>query len=310
MTLQLHQKITVAEAQAWLTAQTEAIFSKLGNDSPSTEFLTDEFLMDTRPKDFKYRKPRVSKKSSGSESERSEEDYDDSRCDARVWCGGFGAQCTRKKDAGFRCCKTHQKAVDQFGIPKEGFINEDRPDYHFGDESKPFMNWKDSAVEKPTKTTKSTSGKPRSPSKCSVCGELGHNKRKCSENPANTVVDNTVDTTSSNNTVVKEVVDVMVNQVVDQLDTDISLTDSQETAAGTGLTGETTEETTEETTVETTEETAEERTTCLLDGITYYYKANMVVYDEDDDEVGTFENAAIAFDKASAKMHTMKVAAL
>ena len=76
-------------------------------------------------------------------------------------------------------------------MPKEGFITESRPDYHYGDESKSFIPWKDSTVEKPTKS-RNKSTKPRKPTKCSICGVVGHNKRKCPENPENSDKDLTV----------------------------------------------------------------------------------------------------------------------
>jgi len=292
---QLHQKITVAETREWINLALQAA----GVESVDT-LLTDEFLSNCRPNDFKYRKPRVSKKSTASDAERSSEDYNEDLCDARVWVGGHGGQCSRKKSPGCRCCKTHQKAVEEFGMPKEGFITEARPDYHYGDESKSFIPWKDSTVEKPTKS-RNKSSKPRKPTKCSICGVVGHNKRKCPENPENSDKDLTVCQPCSDDSTSVE-----------------SLTESEVAAAGVGLVESSTEEPQPEPEPEPEPESKPDLETdednmvdCSLDGIEYVYeKDSMVVRDEDFDAVGTWDGAKIVFDRASAKMHAMKVAAL
>jgi len=303
MSLTLHERITIAEAQAWLAAQTEAILSKVSPDTSPEEFMTEEFIVGTRPQDFKYRKPRISKKSSGSESERSQEEYNEELCDARVWVGGHGGQCSRKKADGCRCCKTHQKAVDQFGLPKEGFINEFRPDYHYNDESKAFIPWKDSSVEKPNKGRKK-SDKARNPTKCSICGEIGHNKRKCPEVTKETheevpaqVVESVVDSEELEPTLEMTQEETPEETPVEEPTSPAFHPDE---AAGTGVESEPEPEADEEELVD-----------CTLEGIEYVYEKNtMIVRDADFDQVGMFKEGKIVFDKASGKMHAMKVAAM
>ena len=294
----LHQKITVAEAIAWIHA---VVVKATGVDN--REALTDEILVECRPKDFKYRKPRVSKKSSASDSERSQDDYNEDLCDARVWVGGYGGQCSRKKSPGCLCCKTHQKAVDEFGLPKEGYITGERPDYHYNDESKPFIPWKDSSVEKPTRS-RSASSKSRKPTKCSICGELGHNKRKCPENS---------DNADKELSICKPCTDAdSVSSITESV---ASLTVSEQGAAGVGFTESLPEPEPQPEPQPPSESDLEDDSDnmvdCSLEGIEYVYeKDTSIVRDEDFDQVGTWDGEKIVFDKSSLKMHAMKVAAL
>jgi len=174
--LDLFQKISGHEAKAWVTACLKA----RGIELEDAEVVA---LIDScRPEDFKNpRRPRVSKKVSSSSSERSSEDYDPARCDARVWLkGGFAGQCSCKKAGYGRLCKRHQSEADKNdGAVKNGFFNEDRPDYHYGDESKSFIPWHDSTVCKPVKDTSSSTDKPKKPRICSLCKCAGHTKRTC-----------------------------------------------------------------------------------------------------------------------------------
>ena len=173
--MDLFQKISGHEAKAWVTACLKA----RGIELEDAEVVS---LIDScRPEDFKNpRRPRVSKKVSSSSSERSSEDYEPTRCDARVWLkGGFAGQCSCKKGSG-RLCKRHQTEADKNdGAVKNGFFNEDRPDYHYGDESKTFIPWHDSTVCKPVKDTSSSTDKPKKPRICSLCKCAGHTKRTC-----------------------------------------------------------------------------------------------------------------------------------
>jgi len=173
--LDLFQKISGHEAKAWVTACLKA----RGIELEDAEVVS---LIDScRPEDFKNpRRPRVSKKVSSSSSERSSEDYEPTRCDARVWLkGGFAGQCSCKKGSG-RLCKRHQTEADKNdGAVKNGFFNEVRPDYHYGDESKSFIPWHDSTVCKPVKDTSSSTDKPKKPRICSLCKCAGHTKRTC-----------------------------------------------------------------------------------------------------------------------------------
>ena len=174
--MDLFQKISGHEAKAWVSACLKA----RGIELEDAEVVS---LIDScRPEDFKNpRRPRVSKKVSSSSSERSEADYVPTRCDARVWLkGGFAGQCSCKKAGYGRLCKRHQSEADKNdGAVKNGFFNEDRPDYHYGDESKTFIPWHDSTVCKPVKDTSSSTDKPKKPRICSLCKCAGHTKRTC-----------------------------------------------------------------------------------------------------------------------------------
>ena len=130
---------------------------------------------------FYPKKAKSSSRSSSTSSERSTMTYDPTRCDARVWLkGGFAGQCTCKKHESGSLCKRHQAEADKnSGMVKNGFFNSERPDYHYGDsENGAFIPWNDSTIDPPaskSKKTRSSSG----PRKCSLCGCVGHNKRKC-----------------------------------------------------------------------------------------------------------------------------------
>ena len=176
MSLNLQAKISVAEAHQWLANA----YAEVGAEVPQVEVLTS-----LRPKDFKCpRKPRVSKKSS-SGSEREAEDYDEVRCDARVWVhGGFAGQCTRKKVDGHGCfCKSHFKENDEKGGIKNGLITGERPTHHYGDEENKVIAWADVVIEKKAKkTTKKTSEEGedgKKARKCGYCRCEGHTIRKC-----------------------------------------------------------------------------------------------------------------------------------
>ena len=174
MSLVQHDKISVGEAMEWL--QNAKTSWGDGGVPDEEEFL--QVITDLRPVDFKApRKPRVSKKSSSS-SERAEMDYDESKCDARVWNDSLGAQCSRKKVDGQCLCNMHQKHADKHdGKLKEGIFNEERPTHHYGDENDKLIPWHDVVGDKPKK-----SSAPKKSSKqrnCSNCGGCGHNKRNC-----------------------------------------------------------------------------------------------------------------------------------
>ena len=135
------------------------------------------------------RMPRTSKKVSS--EERAEAEYNDTKCDARVWLkGGFAAQCRCKKVDGQFLCKRHQNEADKHsGLVKNGFFNAERPTHHYGntDDDKAFIPWHDVLDQMPVKKTKkSSSGSSGSARKCGTCGEIGHNKRKCPHAEADT----------------------------------------------------------------------------------------------------------------------------
>jgi hypothetical protein len=176
MSFNMQEKISVAEALKWI----ENACAEVGAEVPAEDALTS-----LRPKDFKCpRKPRVSKKSS-SGSERESEDYDEVRCDARVWVhGGFGGQCTRKKVDGHGCfCKSHFKENEEKSGIKNGLITGERPTHHYGDEENKLIAWADVViVKKAKKTAKKTSAEDESGKKTRKCGYCrceGHTARKC-----------------------------------------------------------------------------------------------------------------------------------
>jgi hypothetical protein len=174
MSLNLQEKISVAEAHQWLMNA----YAEVGAEVPAEDVLTS-----LRPKDFKCpRKPRVSKKSS-SGSERESEDYNEIRCDARVWIeGGFGGQCTRKKADGHGCfCKSHFKENEDKGGNKNGLITGERPTHHYGDELNTEIPWADVVIEKKKKKEEKEEKAfcEKKVRKCGYCGEEGHTVRKC-----------------------------------------------------------------------------------------------------------------------------------
>ena len=142
----LSSKISGHEAVAWTQAVLNAKDIHLTIEEVT--LLVDKF----RPTDFKNpRKPRTSKISSNS-SQRSEQEYDPSLCNARIWLkGGFSGQCSCKYADGATLCKRHQNEADKHsGMIKNGFFNAERPTHHYGDESLKAIPWADLVVEEET----------------------------------------------------------------------------------------------------------------------------------------------------------------
>jgi len=121
-------------------------------------------LLMTPPKTSK------AKKSSGrgakTSEERTREDYDQDRCDARVWLNGFGGQCTHKKDGESGMCTHHSpegkwgsSLCDEDGNWWLGLVTGSRPENPLrpGGSGKPKA-WKMSEdgelIEKPVKPKK------------------------------------------------------------------------------------------------------------------------------------------------------------
>jgi len=144
MSLNLQEKISVAEALQWLK-NSKDYMQGVGEEEPQEEALTS-----LRPKDFKVpRKARVSKKASA--EARSAMPYDEVKCDARVWIAETraGAQCTRKKADGCGCfCKGHRKDADEHGSIRNGLYTEERPTHPYGDADKypKPIAWHDTAA--------------------------------------------------------------------------------------------------------------------------------------------------------------------
>jgi hypothetical protein len=75
--------------------------------------------------DFKKKKQVRTKKT----SEERRGVYDETKCEARVWCEGYDdVQCSFKKNEGKCLCTKHQKCVDREGRWWLGMIKEKRPE--------------------------------------------------------------------------------------------------------------------------------------------------------------------------------------
>ena len=183
MAFALHEKISIAEARQWLlNAHEEWTGTHIDTLTDSQLEDLDKAMVAMKPIDFKAPRKKRTTKTSSSTSERSEAEYDDVKCDARVWlAGGFDAQCSCKKIDGQFLCKKHQNEADKHdGKIKNGFINAERPTHHYGDESQKAIPWHDVVIEKPAKgAKKKPSDGTRKPRKCGCCGEIGHDKRSC-----------------------------------------------------------------------------------------------------------------------------------
>ena len=174
--IDFHTKVTVHEVHLWV----KTIMNEHGHEYDDEQSFTDMFL---KHKPEGYKPPRKARKSktTSNTSERALEEYDDSKCDARIWLsGGYDAQCSSKVERipGKAClCKRHQAKADKHdGKLENGYFNMARPTHHYDlvDIEKERIPWHDVVIEKPSKKTRST--KPR---KCSLCGCEGHTKRKC-----------------------------------------------------------------------------------------------------------------------------------
>ena len=174
MSIKIPAKIPLETAQEWIKS-----LMAHWKEEGIPEDTDGDLLSIISP--FYPKKAKPSSRSSSTSSERSTMTYDPLRCDARVWLkGGFAGQCTCKKHESGSLCKRHQAEADKnSGMVKNGFFNSERPDYHYGDsDNGAFIPWNDSTIDPPaskSKKTRSSSGAR----KCSLCGCVGHNKRKC-----------------------------------------------------------------------------------------------------------------------------------
>ena len=175
--IDFHAKISGHEAYAWIK-------NCLENHSllPEDEEKLCDFIISHKPKNFKNpRKQRVSKKSS---SERSSEPKDETRCDAIIWLKdgkvGYAGQCSRKKKGDNTLCAFHQKEADNHcGCTRFGLFDVTRYTHAYNNPEDTLHAWHDVEMPDKPKKEKKSSNAPKGTRKCSVCGEIGHNKRKC-----------------------------------------------------------------------------------------------------------------------------------
>ena len=335
MAFALHEKISVAEARQWLLNAHEEWTGK-NNDSLTESELEDldKAMVTMKPVDFKAPRKKRATKTSSSTSERSEADYDEVKCDTRVWLtGGFGGQCSCKKIDGQFLCKKHQKEADNHcGMVKNGFINADRPTHHYGDETEKAIPWHDVVIEKPEKTeTKQSSNGSRKPRKCGCCGEIGHDKRSCpmakggTSSPMMSVeqaeaalaaakvaaAKKNEETSSSVETVsdvveavVEEVVEAVVEEAVEETHND-DLEEDTSGDSGAGVGSHLLQEESPE-----SDEESGDMIDCTFEDIPYSRNSEGGVVDDDGDKVGSWVDGAIKFDRCGEKQHRMAKAAL
>ncbi len=189
-TYAIQDKITIAEAQQWLLNAHEEWTHKNIDSLDGNEH--DQLMINIaslKPKDFKVPRRKSAPKKKSSNSERSQMEYDESRCDARTWADGFGAQCSKKKIDGSIFCKTcnkDNKDGNKVGM-RNGLFTEARPTHEWDDESNKVLGWRDADGNKPEKKKKSSkkssdgeeTNTEKKPRKCGYCRCEGHTKATC-----------------------------------------------------------------------------------------------------------------------------------
>lgn len=189
-TYAIQDKITIAEAHQWLLNAHEEWTQKNIDSLEGNEL--DQLMINIaslKPKDFKVPRRKSAPKKKSSNSERSQMEYDESRCDARCWADGFGAQCSKKKIDGSIFCKTcnkDNKDGNKVGL-RNGLFTEARPTHEWGDESNKVLRWRDADGNKPEKKKKSSkkssdgeeTNTEKKPRKCGYCRCEGHTKATC-----------------------------------------------------------------------------------------------------------------------------------
>ena len=189
-TYAIQDKITIAEAHQWLLNAHEEWTQKNIDSLEGNEL--DQLMINIaslKPKDFKVPRRKSAPKKKSSNSERSQMEYDESRCDARCWADGFGAQCSKKKIDGSIFCKTcnkDNKDGNKVGL-RNGLFTETRPTHEWGDESNKVLGWRDADGNKPEKKKKSSkkssdggeTNTEKKPRKCGYCRCEGHTKATC-----------------------------------------------------------------------------------------------------------------------------------
>jgi hypothetical protein len=327
-----HQKISCHEAKEWIRNVCDAMDRGTDLDLGDEEIFI-QFITKHKPKDFKApRKSRASKKSS---EDRAESEYDCQLCDARVWNNALGGQCSRKKLEDECVCTIHLKESSKNdGCLRNGYITEERPTHAYGDESQEMLPWHDVELPKKTKKTSGGEGKGKGVRKCGNCGECGHNKKTC---PLLKGDQEEKKEKSEKKEKVEDVISTVraaLTEVVAKVE-EAEEPEPEDDGAGTGLiplnkesveeqeelfglekdyqmnaAGNSTPKTEPLSDEELEEE--EERDPITFQGIEYYLdtEENMV-YDDELEEVGTWDGETIEFINATAaKLHRVRKLAL
>jgi len=297
----IHDKVSGHEIKTWYLNSLEMEVDTIDGEAAWASF------MDHKPVDFKVpRKPRNTKKVSSTPSERANTGFDDAMCEARLYNDSLGCQCSSKKVEGQRLCKAHQNEADKHdGQVKNGFINEERPTHHYGDETLSLIPWHDVELpEKKKKTPKAqTSGEPKKQRKCGNCGMPGHNKKNCKNS-------------SSDSDKPESVADLMAKLAIAQAAQAAEAAEveqvAEEVAAEVVAEVEQDEELDEDLTIGE-EDDASPLIDCTFEGVYYARDPNdNIVYDDDSFEVGTWDsvNALIEFNKKGQQLHKKLKAAV
>jgi hypothetical protein len=308
--IDLHTKLSGHEVKTWYLASLD-----LEVDTVDGEAAWESF-MDYKPRDFKCPRRKGGKKASTPSCIEDAEQHDETKCDTRVYkgpsVGGWGCQCSSKKVEGERLCKAHQNEANKNdGMVRNGFINEDRPTHHYGDENNAQIPWHDVELpEKVSKAKKSSGDAPkRGKRKCSGCGEVGHTLPKCPK--ASTKADKVFSAAdlkamlkAAEKKEQEEVAkaDSETEEAVENSELDEDTTNDETISFG----GEETEEETEEAA------TISDKIVFEFEGVEYRRTADNVVQDYENDPVGEWDvvNECITFSKEGKKCHRMKKATL
>ena len=331
----LADKMTVSEAQEWLSGNMAAIVCL-----PDSDFIQMVHGLNKAI-------PRKPSKPTPIE-DRIDAPYNEGKCDARVWLkpGNFAGQCRCKKKDGELLCGPHQKSADKNdGKLRNGHYNKERPTHAFNDPDGEILEWHDVVVDKPEKKTKGgkTSGKRKR--NCGNCGKSGHDKRSCPNASKDTsdknmsvaeltallaaaklseekeaqsatetppVDDDKAQACSNDGGDVANLTDfgededgVVLDEV--QLDEDAPLSPESQKAAGVGLEVEEEEvkEVEEEEVkevkeveeeVEEEEEEGSSTIDCTFEGVPYSRNSGDEVFNDDFDAIGKWDDGKIVFD--------------
>ena len=308
----LPEKLSVSDSKAWIQ-ENLCVLCDL-DDEGFIQAIHD--LKSAIPK-----KPRASKKTPI--EDRIDAPYDEHKCDARVWLkpGNFAGQCTNKKVDGQCFCKRHQNEADKHGgMVRNGIYNKERPTHAYGDIDDELLPWHDVVIEKPPKKgkTSSSSSGSRKTRTCGNCGGVGHDKRTCPHASK-----------SSNTFSVAELQQMLAAASLEETkgsekvhQTPLDESDSLSCKDGLNcgvkdcpLEHEPEPEPEPEPDLELEEDNSDEESNdadvdCSFEGVPYTRNSEGKVFDDDFDEVGTWDGEKIIFDQFGAKSHKKAVAAL